>query len=187
MTLEEIRVEIDAVDTEMKPLFLRRMECSRQVAEAKEKSGGDVYVPEREKVVIGGRSSDVDQSVRDEYVMFLRHLMSVGRRYQDGILTGMQETAVGAALARSGLSGDVPHSQVKVRFFCGKASGNLNLFVNMMALNQIPVDRMELESQDGRQRVEAVLDGNVNESNMRRLLCQLEKEAEGFEILELRG
>ena len=58
MTLEEIRVEIDAVDTEMKPLFLRRMECSRQVAEAKEKSGGDVYVPEREKVVIGGRSSD---------------------------------------------------------------------------------------------------------------------------------
>ena len=37
MTLDEIRVEIDAVDTQMKPLFLKRMECAKQVAEAKAK------------------------------------------------------------------------------------------------------------------------------------------------------
>ena len=33
MTLDEIRVEIDAVDGQMKPLFLKRMECARSVAE----------------------------------------------------------------------------------------------------------------------------------------------------------
>ena len=27
MTLEEARADIDAVDTQMKPLFLKRMEC----------------------------------------------------------------------------------------------------------------------------------------------------------------
>lgn len=187
MTLEEIRVEIDAVDSQIKPLFLRRMECSRQVAEAKAESGGNVYVPEREKIVVNGRSSDVDGSVRDEYVTFLKHLMSVGRRYQYGILTEMQEEAVSAALKRSGLRADISHRRIKIRFFCDKVSGNLNLFVNMMALNRIPVDRMELESLDGRQKVEAVIEGNVNEGNMKRLLCQLEKEAEGFEILELCG
>ena len=29
MTLEEVRNEIDEIDTNMKPLFLRRMKCGR--------------------------------------------------------------------------------------------------------------------------------------------------------------
>ena len=35
MTLEEVRAGIDAVDTQMKPLFLKRMECGKHVAEVK--------------------------------------------------------------------------------------------------------------------------------------------------------
>lgn len=41
MTLEEVRKEIDAIDSQMKPLFLKRMECSKYVAEAKAKIGGE--------------------------------------------------------------------------------------------------------------------------------------------------
>ena len=44
MTLDEIRVRIDAIDTQMKPLFVNRMECAAQVAAAKAKTGGDVFV-----------------------------------------------------------------------------------------------------------------------------------------------
>ena len=47
MTLDEIRVRIDAIDTQMKPLFVNRMECAAQVAAAKAKIGGDVFVLER--------------------------------------------------------------------------------------------------------------------------------------------
>ena len=36
MTLDEIRVRIDAIDTQMKPLFVNRMECAAQVAAAKD-------------------------------------------------------------------------------------------------------------------------------------------------------
>ena len=57
MTLEEIRKQIDAIDTQMKPLFLQRMECARYVAEEKEKTGGNVYVPEREREIIEKRLS----------------------------------------------------------------------------------------------------------------------------------
>ena len=32
MTLEEVRAGIDAVDTQMKQLYLKRMECGKQVA-----------------------------------------------------------------------------------------------------------------------------------------------------------
>ena len=44
MTLEEVRAGIDAVDTQMKPLFLKRMECGKHVAEVKAQTGGDVFV-----------------------------------------------------------------------------------------------------------------------------------------------
>ena len=48
MTLEEIREEIDQIDQQMKALFLKRMDCARRVAETKARTGGDVYVAERE-------------------------------------------------------------------------------------------------------------------------------------------
>ena len=38
MTLDEIRVEIDAVDTQMKPLFLKRMECAKSGSRSKGKN-----------------------------------------------------------------------------------------------------------------------------------------------------
>ena len=77
MTLEEARADIDAVDTQMKPLFLKRMECAKKVAEVKAQTGGDVFVLERELSIIEKRAGDVDKEVYDEYVTFLRHLMSV--------------------------------------------------------------------------------------------------------------
>ena len=55
MTLEEVRAGIDAVDTQMKPLFLKRMECGKHVAEVKAQTGGDVFVLERELEIIEKR------------------------------------------------------------------------------------------------------------------------------------
>ena len=63
MTLEEIRRQIDTVDSQIKPLFLQRMECAGQVAEEKAKTGGDVFVLERELEIIRKRTADVDLSL----------------------------------------------------------------------------------------------------------------------------
>lgn len=186
MTLEEIRTEIDAIDSAMKPLFLRRMECARHVAETKAAVGGDVFVPEREAAVIEHRASDVEAEVREEYIAFLGHLMSVSRRYQYGILYEMEEQAVEDALSQAGVSGTVPHSRVDVRFCCNYPQGNLNLFLNMAALNQVGILEMGLEVKDRKQQVSMLLEGNVNERGMRRLLCQMAQEAEDFRIVGVR-
>ena len=114
MTLDEIRVRIDAIDTQMKPLFVNRMECAAQVAAAKAKTVGDVFVLERELAIIEKRASDIDADIYDEYVAFLRHMMSVSRRYQYGILTDMQERVLKDALEESGLDGAKPHDQVEI-------------------------------------------------------------------------
>lgn len=71
MTLEEVRAGIDAVDTQMKPLFLKRMECGKHVAEVKAQTGGDVFVLERELEIIEKRATDVDPEIQEEYKTFL--------------------------------------------------------------------------------------------------------------------
>lgn len=187
MNLDEIRVKIDAIDTQMKPLFFERMACSKKVAEAKAAMGSDsVFVLERELAIIEKRAADADAAVYDEYVAFLRHLMSVSRRYQYGILTGLQDKVIKAELEKAGLDEAAEHTQVKIGFECEKENSDLNLFVNMAKVNQIPVDEMRLVTQDGRQKVEMVLSGNVREAKMRQFLCQTAKESEGFRIIELR-
>lgn len=185
MTLEEIRMEIDAVDTQMKPLFLKRMECARHVAEAKVMTGGDVFVLERERAIIEKRGQDVTEAY-DEYVMFLRHLMSVSRRFQYGILVGMQDRVLDDALQKAVLDENQPHAQVVVSFICKKAESNLDLFLNMIKLNGILLDKLELSTADGVQQVTMVLDGNLKEKAMRQLLCQLGKETTDFAITALR-
>lgn len=187
MNLDEIRVKIDAIDTQMKPLFLERMECSKQVAEAKAAMGSDsVFVLERELAIIEKRAADVDTAIYDEYVAFLRHLMSVSRRYQYGILTELQEKVIMAELERAGLDENAEHTQVKIGFDCEKETSDLNLFINIAKLNQIPIDEMKLVTREGKQKVEMILDGNIKEKGIRQLLCQTAKESEGFHIIELR-
>lgn len=187
MNLDEIRVKIDEIDTQMKPLFLERMECSKLVAGAKAAMGSDsVFVLERELAIIEKRAADVDAAIYDEYVAFLRHLMSVSRRYQYGILTELQEKVIMAELERAGLDENAEHTQVKIGFVCEKETSDLNLFINMAKLNQIPVDEIKLVARDGKQEIELVLDGNVKEPKMRQFLCQTVKESEAFRILELR-
>ena len=53
--LDDIRKKIDEIDNSMKPLFLERLACSRQVAEAKAKTKEEVYVPKRETEIIADR------------------------------------------------------------------------------------------------------------------------------------
>ena len=186
MTLDEIRVKIDTIDTQIKPLFFDRMDCSRQVAEAKREMGSDsVFMLERELSIIEKRAADVDPVLYDEYVAFLRHLMSVSRRYQYGILTEMQDKALVAAEEKAGVDETVEHTQVKIGFTCEKAASDLNMLINMIKLNGITIDQMSLDTKDGRQIVEILLDGNLTEGNMRQLLCQIAKESEDFQILAL--
>lgn len=186
MTLEEARRDIDAVDTQMKPLFLKRMDCAKKIAEVKEQTGGDVFVLERELAIIEKRAGDVDPEVYDEYVAFLRHLMSVSRRYQYGRLKAMQDTVVDEALEKAGADPDRKHTRVDISFTCPLQTSDLNLFLNMAKLNKISVSAMTLESDNGLQLIRMTLEGCIQDENMRRLLCQIGKEADAFQILDLK-
>ena len=186
MTLDEIRVEIDAVDGQMKPLFLKRMECARSVAETKAATGGEVFVPEREQAIIEKRARDTGEFY-DMYVAFLRHLISVSRYYQYGFLSEMQEQALSACLGRAGLDGSSGHRQVEISFCCQQSASDLNLYLDTVKLSGVLINEMKLCTEDGVQKVRMILDGNLGERRMRRLICQLYKETEQFAVAALRS
>lgn len=185
MALKEVRKTIDEIDTQMKPLFLQRMECGKHVAEVKAQTGGDVFVLERELEIIEKRAGDVDTEIQEEYKTFLRHLMSLCRKYEYELLPQMQEKAMTTALVAAGLTAETEHTQVKVTFTCPKETSDLNLFLNMTKLNGISVDALNLTTEDGIQKVTMILDGKVTDAAMRCLLCQIGKEADDFGIVAL--
>ena len=161
---------------------LRRDE---HVAEVKAQTGGDVFVLERELEIIEKRATDVDPEIQEEYKTFLRHLMSLCRKYEYELLPEMQEKVMTAALAAAGLTAETEHTQVKIGFTCPKETSDLNLFVNMTKLNGIQIDAVNLMTENGNQKVTMTLDGKITDAGMRCLLCQIGKEAEEFRILEL--
>lgn len=185
MLLKEVRTEIDKIDTEMKPLFLKRMECGKHVAEVKGQTGGDVFVLERELEIIEKRAGNVNPEIQEEYKMFLRHLMSLCRKYEYELLPEMQEEVMRLSLEVAGLNDNVEHSQVKIAFSCPKEASDLNLFLNMIKLNDVQVDSMNLVTENGIQKITMILDGKVTDANMRCLLCQIGKEAGEFQICDL--
>ena len=92
MGLDEIRQKIDvSIDTQMKELFLARMDLSAQVIAVKKVNGGAVYVPEREKEVIEKRSAQVETEKLPEYQMFVRQVMAISRTYQYAQIADMAE------------------------------------------------------------------------------------------------
>ena len=54
MTLKEIRGEIDAIDAELLPLFLRRMKCAERVAAVKREQKLPVFNEKREREILDG-------------------------------------------------------------------------------------------------------------------------------------
>ena len=50
--LGELRDEIDQIDSQLLPLFLRRMACSQRVAQLKGEAGMPVFAPQREQAIL---------------------------------------------------------------------------------------------------------------------------------------
>ncbi len=155
MGLETIRENIDRVDTQMRELFLERMELSRQVIEEKQKTGGSVHAPKREKEVIAGRMEGVPEEFSSEYRMFLKQIMAISRTYQYSHLK-LPEDIEQTADCRG---------ELQIQFLCGRESGQLLWAVTALNLAGITVKDIETQAaSEGKMccRIKAVGDFRLN-------------------------
>ena len=82
MDLNELRCEIDQIDRELIPLFLRRMNASAQVAEYKREHGMRVLDPARERALLE-KISHLSGEEFEEYARTLyATILSLSRSYQ---------------------------------------------------------------------------------------------------------
>ena len=101
MELSEIRKEIDAVDEEMTKLFVRRMACADQVAEAKRGTGKPVLDPGREREILAKVAERVGPALESEGKLLFFTLLSVSRGRQRAQLAddGMFAKTVAEAIS----------------------------------------------------------------------------------------
>lgn len=81
--LEETRAEIDAIDRQLLPLFLKRMELAADVAEYKGKHDMPTFRPEREQEILERAAGDAGPEFADYAVRFFSGIMKLSREYQE--------------------------------------------------------------------------------------------------------
>ena len=90
MTLEEIRTEIDEIDAQLLPLFLRRMECAKQVAAVKKSSGLPVFNAERERQILNAAAEKAGKYGGEARFLYA-DLMAMSRAEQYRLLGAGKE------------------------------------------------------------------------------------------------
>lgn len=85
MTLEEVRKEIDAIDRQLLPLFLQRMDCAKQVAEIKRKQNLPVLNSGREQEILDGMAQRAGNYAGEARMLYAT-LMDMSRALQHNLL-----------------------------------------------------------------------------------------------------
>ena len=101
--LEQAREIINQVDAQMAELFIKRMRAAELVCEHKMEFGLPILDQKREDTVIERNAAQIeDEVLRDYYIDYLKHLMSVSRAYQYRLQNGLK-------VAYSGVEGAFAH------------------------------------------------------------------------------
>lgn len=129
MDLQEIRKQLDSIDTEFVRLFEKRMKLCADVAEFKIRTGKAVYDPKREQEKIAAVREMADGEFMKEAVgeLFLQ-MMALSRRYQYRLMEQVQSASdfgfqrvediekKNVRIAYQGLEGAYSHAAV-IQFF----------------------------------------------------------------------
>ncbi len=84
--LSTLRFHIDGVDAALMPLFKKRMEYVREVAQLKADNNLAIKDEAREEAVVANAQQAAGEELRAEAALFMRSLMSLSRMYQHRLL-----------------------------------------------------------------------------------------------------
>ena len=184
MTLEEIRCQIDSIDTEIRELIMKRLDCSHNVAIAKQASGNLViYRADREAAILERLGQGVPEDRKAEYLAVVKKIMETSRMYQYGLLYDWNE---GLFSERFGEI-DIPANSSHIRFTLTRPNqpSSMAQSLSMIGDYGCNTELMELVGEDkakGTVTFTLTIMGNLNEEHMKKLMYQLSMESQGFTI-----
>lgn len=80
--LDGVRRDIDRVDSEIRKLFVERMELAERVAQIKAENGDVIFKPDREAAMVEKQCAGMDGELVMEYRAFIKRMIAVSRKYQ---------------------------------------------------------------------------------------------------------
>lgn len=185
MKIEEVRGIIDEIDLQVRDLLMKRLNCSKMIAESKVADGGkDVFQPEREKFILTHLSDSVPQECRNLYVAVMKRILETSRMYQYHIISEVLDCELNK----------LPESVD----FCLGGSGSIHIQLslenNMFSLSHVlsiiedyefSVEYLQLLSNNEAVSVyEITITGNFEGTSLKKLLLQLAKENKSLKIVE---
>lgn len=81
--LNKLRDEINSLDQKMKKLFLRRMDIVKDIYSYKKEHDLPIYDKAREEEMIKNLLLDVDESLKDYYLKFIKLILATSKDYQN--------------------------------------------------------------------------------------------------------
>jgi len=126
--LAPIREEIDRIDGEILRLFVRRMDCAREVARIKKESGQPIFRPEREREILeraereGGEYGAAARSFFSGLMELSRTLQREEREGGQPLRRQLEEAPralsllPGEAVACQGMTGSFSEEAARIRF-----------------------------------------------------------------------
>ena len=184
MTLEEVRCQIDSIDAEIRELIMKRLDCSRNVAMAKQASGNLViYRADRETEILEKLSQGVPEDRKAEYLAVVKKIMETSRMYQYGLLYDWND---GLFSERFGEI-DIPAEASHIRFTLTRPNqpSSMAQILSMIGDNGCNTEFMELIREDkekGTVTFTLTILGNLNEEHIKKLIYQLSMESWDFAI-----
>ena len=101
--LDEARKIINEVDSQMAELFIKRMRAAEMVYEYKKEFGLPILDQKREDEVVAKNAAMIEDNVlKNYYIDYIKHLMSLSRAYQYRMQSGLK-------VAYSGVPGAFAH------------------------------------------------------------------------------
>jgi chorismate mutase len=185
MELEEARKKIDAIDPQLKQLIMERLDCSLEVAKAKQAKGEtNIYRADREKAILERLSEGVPEDRLAEYLAVVKKIMETSRMYQYGLLYDwnpglFDELAKGIDVTPGGY-------RVRVRLTRPNQPNAMSSILSMVGDYGYNMQYMELLSfnnNDHTVTFELTILGDLSDTHMKKLMFQLSKESQEFKIL----
>ena len=184
LTLEELRCQIDSIDSEIRELIMKRLDCSRNVAMAKQASGNLViYRADREAEILERLGQGVPEDRKAEYLAVVKKIMETSRMYQYGLLYDWND---GLFSERFG-NIDIPTEASHIRFTLTRPNqpNSMAQILSMIGDYGCNTMLMELVGEDkenGTVTFALTILGNLNEEHMKKLMYQLSMESRDFTI-----
>ncbi len=185
--LEEIRVDIDTIDAQIKELLMKRLDCSEQVVASKiEAKNYVINRADREAAMLTRLGQGIPENRKAGYLAVVRKITETSRMYQYGILFE-QAPELFAELSK-GIALDTPSEVVTVKLSRPNVPNAMSAILSMIGDYGYNMDQMKLLSYSPDQTsvtFELKILGDLTEEHMQKMMLQLSMESMDFSIEEL--